>query len=173
MIGKQTCAASSSAQRKTSADVVKKSYHYWKWRIMLMHISCWVLQTTIVIIFFVNFGTSLRNFAHYIFTRKQLLSKIIVTAMRCCSVLFLLSFQFHPPVLEPDFYLPFSQVQSLRYDNPASPWEIGIPVELPLQLHCLKPAVRLSASAPLTSVTWWHNTLYVMNISKTEWVSGC
>ena len=59
-----------------------------------------------------------------------------------------LLFQLHPPVLEPDFDLPFGEAQLVRHLDPSPPGEVMVRVEFLLQLQGLVPRVRLAAAAP-------------------------
>lgn len=55
----------------------------------------------------------------------------------------------HPPILEPNFNLPFRETKSVCNFDPPSPGEVAIKVEFLLQLERLIPRVRLSSSFPL------------------------
>lgn len=52
----------------------------------------------------------------------------------------------HPPVLEPDFDLPFRQAEGMGDLYPPSPSQITIEVEFLLQLQGLVPCVGLAAA---------------------------
>jgi len=62
---------------------------------------------------------------------------------------FVLLFPFHPPVLEPDFDLAFSQAKGVGDLDPPSPRQVAIEVKFLLQFQRLETRVRLSASLAL------------------------
>ena len=60
-----------------------------------------------------------------------------------------LLFEFHPPVLEPDFYLSLSQTEGVSNLNATSASQVVVEVELLLQLQGLVASVCLPAPLPL------------------------
>ena len=68
-----------------------------------------------------------------------------------------LLFEFHPPVLEPDFYLSLSQTEGVSNLNATSASQVVVEVELLLQLQGLEPGVRLTTSSPWTAVGTFDN----------------
>ena len=64
----------------------------------------------------------------------------------------LLFLPFHPSVLEPDFDLPFGEVQSVRDFNTTTAGQISIEVEFFLQLERLVTCIRRSRAFGIHSV---------------------
>ena len=60
--------------------------------------------------------------------------------------------EFHPPVLEPDLYLPLCQAQLVGHFYSPPSGEVMVGVKLFLQLQGLKAGVSLSSSASWASV---------------------
>lgn len=64
------------------------------------------------------------------------------TCTLCRRRCFVISFPFHPPVLEPDLYLTFSQLYGMCDLNAPAARQIPVEVELFLQFKSLMPCVR-------------------------------
>lgn len=61
-------------------------------------------------------------------------------------------FQFHSPILEPDFYLSLRQTEGVSdFDTPSSR-QVMVEVKFFFELERLEPCVRLPASSPWTAV---------------------
>lgn len=59
-------------------------------------------------------------------------------------------FPFHAPILEPDFYLPLRQTQTVCDLDPPPPRQVAIKMELLLQFQCLVARIRRSLAFRLS-----------------------
>lgn len=58
----------------------------------------------------------------------------------------LLLLQFHPSILEPDFYLPLREAKFVGNFDSSLPRQVLVVVELLFEFESLKPGVRLTGS---------------------------
>lgn len=61
----------------------------------------------------------------------------LVALVLTCAVSFALLFMLHSPVLKPDFYLSFSQLQAFRDFLTSLPCQVLVVVEFLFQFQCL------------------------------------
>ena len=56
---------------------------------------------------------------------------------------------FHPPILEPNLYLPLAETQGMGYLDASSSGQVAVEVELLLELQCLISSVGSALSLGL------------------------